>query len=133
MSSSMRARLFAAAIAGLLAGCGAVDRNSFVPSPWRQPEAPAADAEAEPDVKALVQAGRESLFASKPSTIAVSPPRRNPQGRGFTICVKALVTAATGHGVLPTTLLVSIQQGKLGDRRRAVPQDGCEAETYEKV
>jgi hypothetical protein len=125
--------LLAAALAGLLAGCGAVDRNSFVASPWRQPEPPAAEAEAEPDVKALVAAGRQNLFASKPSTVAVSPPRRNPQGRGFTVCVKALVAAATGHGVLPTTLLVSIQQGKLTDRRRATPQDGCDAETYEKV
>jgi hypothetical protein len=125
--------VFAAGATALLGACGAVDRHSLVASPWRQAELPAPEAEPEPDVKALVSAAKESLFASKVATVAVSPPRRPAQGRGFTACVKALVPAVTGHAMLPTTLLVSIEKGKITDRRRAVPQDGCDAETYEKA
>jgi hypothetical protein len=33
----------------------------------------------------------------------------------------------------PITLLVIIEHGKLADRHRATSQDGCAAETYEKV
>lgn len=133
MHRTMVASVALAAAAGLLAGCGAVDRHSFVASPWRQPDPPAATEEAEPDAKALVREGKAGLFASKVDTLAVSPPRRDPQGRGFTVCVKALVPSAIGRSALPSTLLVSIQKGKLTDRRRATPEDGCEAESYEKV
>jgi hypothetical protein len=132
MGRRVRAQLLATSLVSLLAGCGAVDRNSFVASPWRQPDPPAAQEEAEPDAKALIRAGLGTLFSNPPSTVAVSPPRREAQGRGFTVCVKALVKGAIGP-VIPTTLVVAIEKGRLGDRRRAVPADGCEAENYEKV
>jgi hypothetical protein len=51
----------------------------------------------------LIRANADTLFTAHPSALAVARPKR-----------------ITGRG-------------KLADRRRATPQDGCAAETYEKV
>jgi hypothetical protein len=47
--------------------------------------------------------------------------------------VKAVVAGAMNPQPQPITLIVIIERGKLADRRRATPQDGCAGETYEKV
>jgi hypothetical protein len=47
--------------------------------------------------------------------------------------LKAVVAGPMDPAPQPITLFVIIEHGKLADRRRALPQDGCARETYEKV
>jgi hypothetical protein len=117
----------------VLAGCGLSDAYSSMPAFFRRAPPPPPAAEAEPDTKALVGAGVATLFTAKPSAVAVSHARHNPAGPGYTVCVKAVVPGPMNSGPTPVTLVVSIQRGQLAERRRAEPQDGCEAESYEPV
>jgi hypothetical protein len=64
--------------------------------------------------------------------LAVARPHRIT-GRGFSVCVKAMVVGPMNPDPQPITLFAVIERGKLADRRRATPQDGCAHETYEKV
>jgi len=99
---------------------------------FRQPEPPPPPAEPELDVKELIRANADTLFTAHPSALAVARPKRIT-GRGFSVCVKAVVAGAINGQPQPITLIVIIERGKLADRRRATPQDGCAGETYEKV
>jgi hypothetical protein len=130
---SMKLRM--ALIAGnllLLAGCGVADQYSAVPKVFRQPELEPPPPEPEPDVKELVRAGADTLFMGHPSAVAVSRPRRIA-GRGFDVCVKAVVPGAIDGEPRPVTILVTIEHGKLAERHRATPQDRCAADRYELV
>jgi hypothetical protein len=64
--------------------------------------------------------------------VAVSRPRR-VAGRGFDVCVKAVVPGAIDGEPRPVTVLVTIEHGKLTERHRATSQDRCAADTYEIV
>jgi hypothetical protein len=116
-----------------LTGCGLSDQYSFMPKLLKQPSAPPPQLEPEPDTKALIRVGAETLFTGRPSALAVSPVRRNALGPGFTVCVKAVTTGPLDNGLHSTTLLVAIEHGKLADRHRAAPQDRCETETYDDI
>lgn len=116
-----------------LTGCGRSDAYSSMPEFMRYPKPAPPPPEPEPDAKALIRAGLATLFATKPSKAAISRVRHNPAGTGYTVCVKALVAGTMNSGQTPVTIVVSIEHGRLGDRRRAEPQDGCEAEDYEPV
>jgi hypothetical protein len=105
---------------------------SLMPKAFRQPEPPPPPAEPELDVKELIRANADTLFTAHPSALAVARPKRIT-GRGFSVCVKAVVAGAINGQPQPITLIVIIERGKLADRRRATPQDGCAGETYEKV
>jgi hypothetical protein len=119
---------------GLLSACGIADPHSpYAPGFMRQAEPPPPPPESAPDVKELVRSGGMALFTSHPSVVAISPPRRNPSGNGWTACVKAAVQAAMSNRTEPVTLVVSIERGRLWDRRRATPEDACEALPYERV
>jgi hypothetical protein len=72
------------------------------------------------------------LFTAHPTALAVSPPK-SITGRGYSVRVKAVVAGPMDPAPQPITLFVIIERGKLADRRRALPQDGCARETYEKV
>jgi len=117
----------------LLAGCGMADQYAtFVPKILRQPSTEPPAPEPEPDVKQLVRAGADTLFAAHPTAVAVSRPHRMA-GRGFSACVKAMVVGPMNPDPQPITLLVTIDHGKFTDRHRATEQDGCATESYEKV
>jgi hypothetical protein len=116
----------------LLAGCGVADQYSAVPKVFRQPSAEPLQPEPEPDVKELIRAGADTLFTGHPSAVAVSPPRRIA-GKGFDVCVKAVVPGAIDGEPRPVTVLVTIEHGKLTDRHRATSQDRCAAATYDVV
>ena len=117
----------------LLAGCGVADQHAtFLPKVLREPSAEPAAPEPEPDVKALVRAGADTLFTAHPTAVAVSRPHRMA-GRGFSACVKAMVVGPMNPDPQPITLLVTIDHGKFTDRHRATSLDGCATETYEKV
>jgi hypothetical protein len=124
--------LVACAMAAL-SGCGFADQvASFMPKGFRQPAPEAPPPEPEPDVKELIRANADTLFTARPGTLAVARPKRIT-GRGFSACVKAVVAGPMNSQPQPITLVVIIEHGKVTDRRRATPQDGCEAESYERV
>jgi hypothetical protein len=124
---------FTACALALLTGCGPADQYAtFIPKILRQPSTEPPQPDPEPDVKAWVHANADTLFTAHPSALAVSRPRRIT-GRGFSICVKAIVVGPMNPAPQPITLLVIIEHGKLADRHRATAQDGCATETYEKV
>jgi len=123
-------------VAGAMAafsGCGFADQvASFMPKGFRQPAREPPPPEPEPDVKELIRANADTLFTARPGTLAVARPKRIT-GRGFSACVKAVVAGPMNSQPQPITLVVIIEHGKLTDRRRATPQDGCEGESYERV
>jgi hypothetical protein len=124
--------LVACAVA-MLSGCGVADQfASFMPKGFRQPTPEPPAPEPEPDVKELIRANADTLFTAHPSALAVARPKR-VTGRGFSVCVKAVVVGSMNPDPQPITLLVIIERGKFVDRRRATAQDGCERESYEKV
>ena len=88
--------------------------------------------EAEPDVKELIRANADTLFTAHPGALAVARPKRIT-GRGFSVCVKAVVAGSMTGEPQPITLVAIIEHGKFTDRRRATAQDGCEGQSYEKV
>src|SRR4051812_42827338 len=121
-------KLGMALIAGtvmLLTGCGVADQYSALPKVFREPEP-------EPDVKELVRVGADTLFTGHPSALEVARPRRIA-GRGFDVCVKAMVPGAVDGEPRPVTVLVTIEHGKLADRHRATAQDRCARDSYEPV
>ena len=124
-------KLGMALIAGtvmLLTGCGVADQYSALPKVFREPGVEPPPPEPEPDVKELVRVGADTLFTGHPSALEVSRPRRIA-GRGFDVCVKAVVPGAVDGQPRPVTVLVTIEHGKLADRHRATAQDRC-AERY---
>jgi hypothetical protein len=134
-ATKIAAMLLACTVA--LAGCDLPDKAaSFLPEMFRQPSAEPPQGEAkgegEPDVKELIRANADTLFTARPTALAVARPRRIT-GRGFSVCVNAVVAGALNREPQPITLIVIVERGKVADRRRAVPQDGCAGESYEKV
>jgi hypothetical protein len=131
-ATKMAISVIACAIA-LLAGCGMADQYAtYLPKSLRQPSTEPPAPEPEPDVKAMVRAGADTLFTAHPTAVAVSRPHP-VAGRGFSACVKAMVVGPMNPEPQPITLLVTIEHGKFADRHRATSQDGCATETYEKV
>jgi hypothetical protein len=127
------ARLLVVCAMAPLAGCGLSDQYSVMPKLLKQPSAAPAQSEPEPDTKELIRLDADKLFTSHPSALAVSQARRDSSGPGFTACVKAMIARSVGNAPESITLVVSIEHGELADRRRAMPQDRCTAETYENV
>lgn len=124
--------LVACAMAAL-SGCGFADQVAdLMPKGFRQPSPEPPAPEPEPDAKELIRANADTLFTAHPGTLAVARPKRIT-GRGFSVCVKAVVAGAINPEPQPITLVVIIEHGKLTDRRRATAQDGCEGERYDKV
>ena len=125
--------MLAACAMAALSGCDVPDQlASFMPKGFRQPGPEPPAAEAEPDVKELIRANADTLFTARPGALAVARPKRIT-GRGFSVCVKAMVVGPMNSEPQPITLVVIIEHGKPVDRRRATTEDGCERESYEKV
>jgi hypothetical protein len=117
------------AIAPVMAACG----MSFFAVPQSKSKVQAPDPM--PDTVQLI---RDNLSAVFPSTtkvdhVLVAPPRHDLHGLGWTACVKANVTGMSGTPIGIETFVVSIEGGKIGDRRRAEPQNRCEAESYSAI
>jgi hypothetical protein len=115
-----------------LGGCGLADSHSVFPELLRQPLPKQPEPEPEPDVRELVRVHGRELFRSEATELAVSAARRDPEGHGFTVCVKG-VTANAGGELGRVTLFVTIERGTFTNRRRAKPEDGCETATYDKI
>jgi hypothetical protein len=125
----------ALAIAGAvaLAACSA-DSHAPLPKFLRTDEAAPRQLDPEPDVRQLVRDHVDQVFtaASHPRHVKVSPPRRQPNGPGWTFCVRAELTSVTGRP-LTQTYLATIAGGVIVDRRRVEANDTCASETYEEV
>jgi hypothetical protein len=129
----LRVALMAGA-ALVLAGCGFADSRSSLPEFMRAKAVEPAP-EAPPDVAQLVRGRLDSVFvaASYPQKVRVSPPRHDLRGLGWTACVKAELTSATGKPLGEETYRITISSGVIIDRRRAEPEDTCAMESYQPI
>jgi hypothetical protein len=133
-----RAAISALAMAGAavaLAGCGTADSRAKLPDFMRAKPAEPRQFDPEPDVKQLLRDKLDSVFtaASHPRHVRVSPPRRQPNGPGWTACVKAEVNSVIGRSLGTQTYLATISGGVIQDRRRVEADDNCGSETYEGI
>ncbi|MCS3730003.1 hypothetical protein [Bradyrhizobium betae] len=127
------AALIAAALA--LASCGFADSRAPVPEFMRLKEAEQPPPEPAPDVKRVVREQINVVFlnTSYPREVHVAPPHREVRGPGWTACVRAQLTSATGSTLGTQIYIVTISAGKVVDRRRAEADDICGSETYEPI
>jgi hypothetical protein len=139
MAVPFRANLALAAIAATVAGCGQLDNNTWFASRYRdaaqplfQPAATPRQADPQPEIKALIRDNVASVFlGSNATNVRVGPPRRN--GYGWTACVKADITGVSKQNIGTQTILVEIDDGRIGLRRRATAEDRCDSATFEPV
>lgn len=117
-----------------LAGCTA-DSHAPLPKMMLAKEAAPPQLDPEPDVKQLLRDKLDSVFtaASHPRHVRVSPPRRQPNGPGWTACVRAEVNSVIGRSLGTQTYLATISGGVILDRRRVEDGDNCGSETYEAI
>ena len=118
-----------------LAGCSMADTRSPVPEFMRARATEPMPPEPPPDVSRLVREQLDSVFiaASYPRQVQISPPLHEPQGSGWTACVRAELTSATGQPLGTQTYRITISGGAIIDRRRAEAEDNCASETYQPI
>jgi hypothetical protein len=120
-----------------LAACGIADSRSPLPMPdfMRAKPADPPPLEQPPDVRRMVHEKLESVFTaqSNPQKVQVSEARHELRGLGWTACVKAELTSANGKPLGMETYRISINSGVIIDRRRALPEDGCDTQTYQPI
>jgi hypothetical protein len=121
--------------AGMLAACGLADSRSPVPEFMRAKVPEPLPPEPPPDVRQIVHEKLESVFLSSsyPRNVRVSPPLRELHGSGWTACVQAETTSATGQPLGTQTYRVTINGGLIVDRRRTEAEDSCASETFKPI
>ncbi|MGA8902447.1 hypothetical protein, partial [Bradyrhizobium sp.] len=106
-----------------LGGCGLADSRSPLPVPdfMRAKPTEPPPLETTPDVRRMVREKLDQVFVaqSNPQNVQVSEPRHELRGLGWTACVKAELTSATGKPLGEETYRISINGGVIIDRRRA--------------
>ncbi|MBV9566392.1 MAG: hypothetical protein JOY90_39005 [Bradyrhizobium sp.] len=127
--------IFMSAVSGvlLLAACAA---DSHAPLPaFMRAQASDPPPELPPDVKQLVHDRLDGVFVntSYPRNVQVSPPHHEVRGTGWTACVRAELTSATGKPLGVQTYRISINDGQIMDRQRADAGDNCDSERYEPI
>jgi hypothetical protein len=128
----------AALIAGgtlVLGSCGFADSHAPVPGFMRSRAVDPPPAEPPPDVRQLVRNNLESVFvaAANPRDVRVTPPLHVANGLGWTACVRAELTSATGRPLGPATYRVTISGGVIIDRQRTENDDNCPSESFEPI
>jgi hypothetical protein len=120
-----------------LSACGLADSRSPLPLPdfMRNKPAEPQPMEPPPDVRRMVREKLDAVFVaqSNPQRVQISEPRHELRGLGWTACVKAELTSATGTPLGEETYRISINGGVIIDRRRALPEDTCATETYQPI
>jgi hypothetical protein len=126
------AMLAVAALA--LAGCGFADSHAVLPD-FMRTKAPETPLEPPPDLKLLVSQHLEAVFtvASAPRDVQVSPARPDLRGPGWTACVKAELTSATGKPLGVQTYRININGGVIYDRQRVEGEDTCLSESFQPI
>ena len=127
------ATLFAVTLA--LGACGFAGSHAPVPEFMRMKELEQPPPEPPPDVRHVIREELESVFlaTSYPHDVQVAPPHHEVRGPGWTSCVRAQLTSATGSPLGTQTYVITINGGKIVDRRRAEADDICSSETYEPI
>jgi hypothetical protein len=127
------AALLASALA--LGACGFADSRAPVPEFMRMKEAEQPPPEPPPDVRKVVREQLDVVFmaTSYPREVEVAPPHHEVRGLGWTSCVRAQLTSATGTALGIQTYIVTISGGKIVDRRRAEADDICASESYQPI
>lgn len=120
-----------------LGSCGLADSRSPLPVPdfMRAKPAEPPPLEQPPDVRQMVREKLDQVFVaqSNPQNVQVSEPRHELRGLGWTACVKAELTSATGKSLGEETYRISINRGVIIDRRHALPEDTCDTQTYQPI
>ncbi|WP_298256890.1 hypothetical protein [Bradyrhizobium sp.] len=134
----MRRLALSIALAGCtlaLADCGLADSRSPLPDFMRAKPADPPPPEPIPDVRRMVHEKLDSVFTaqSNPQNVRVSEARHELRGLGWTACVRAELTSANGKPLGEETYRISINGGVIIDRRRALPEDGCDTQTYQPI
>ncbi len=101
----------------------------------RLKEAEQPSPEPPPDARRIVREQLDVVFVptSYPRDVQVAPPHHQVRGSGWTACVRAQLTSATGTSIGLQTYIITISGGKIIDRRRVEPDDTCASETYAPV
>jgi len=139
MAVPFKIHLALAAIAATVAGCGQLDSNAWFASRYRdsadslfQPAATPRQADPQPEVKALIRDNVASVFLGTNATnVRVGVLRRN--GYGWIACVKADITGVSKQNIGTQTVVVEIDDGRIGLRRRATAEDRCDSTPFEPV
>jgi hypothetical protein len=115
----------------VLAGCGIADSRAPVPEFMRAKANDPPPSEPPPVVEQLVREELDSVFvaSSNPRNVRVSSPRHDLRGLGWTACVRAELSSATGKPLGEETYRITINGGVIVDRRRAEPEDTCTFES----
>ena len=118
----------------VLAACAA-DSRSPVPEFMRAQASEPPPPEPPPDVRQMVREKLDSVFVptSYPQQVQVSPPHHDVRGPGWTACVRAEVTSATGKPLGVQTYRITISDGVIADRKHVGAEDNCVSETYEPI
>ncbi|HZR76365.1 hypothetical protein [Bradyrhizobium sp.] len=120
-----------------LAACGLADSRSPLPMPdfMRAKPSDPPPLETAPDARKMVREKLDSVFTaqSNPQRVQVSEARHELRGLGWTACVKAELTSANGKSLGEETYRISINGGVIIDRRRALPEDGCDTQAYQPI
>lgn len=124
-----------AGVALVLSACGLGDVRAPLPEFMRARAPDPAPPEPPPDLKRLMRENMEAVFtaASKPARVRVSTPRREPSGPDWTACVKADLNSVVGKSLGTQTYRLTLNAGKIVDRRRVEEDDNCASETYEPI
>ena len=119
----------------MLAGCGFADSRAPVPEFMRAKALDPPPPEPPPDVPLLVREKLDSVFvaASNPRQVRVSSPRHETSGSGWTACVRAELTSATGRPLGTQTYRITISGGVIIDRLRVEADDNCASESYQPI
>ena len=118
-----------------LAACGIADSRAPVPAFMRAKAADPSPPEPPPNVRQLVRDKLDSVFVSTsdPQNVRVSRPLHDPEGPGWTACVRADVNSATGKPIGTETYRITIDDGQIVDRRRIDDNDNCISEDYQPI
>jgi hypothetical protein len=120
-----------------LSACGLADSRSPLPLPdfMRSKPSDPPPLEQPPDVRRMVRERLDQVFVaqSNPQNVRVSEPRHELRGLGWTACVKAELTSATGKPLGEETYRISINGGVIIDRQRILSEDTCTSETYQPI
>jgi hypothetical protein len=65
--------------------------------------------------------------------VRVSAPVHNLRGLGWTACVRAELTSATGKSMGTQTYRITINGGVVLDRQRVEADDTCASEAFEPI
>nr|WP_035982584.1 hypothetical protein [Bradyrhizobium sp. STM 3843] len=134
MQSVVSRSVLMMAVALTVTGCAA-DPHASLPEFMRAKAPDQPPPEPAPDVERLVRANLDKVFlaTSYPRNMRVSEPHRAVRGDGWTACVRADLTSATGTPLGSQTYRLTIAEGEIKDRRRVGNEDNCVSEHYTSI